>query len=228
MGYLRDMWPGLALVIALFAARAGAGELTPAELSRCAAVHQRPIVPFRTKKLPRRINPREVLDLDLASTGGALTARNASAAVSAMSGSQRSAWERVVRGLAGLADGGATGAAAGAGVASPSVPELRVLVFGGSMLAGGCCDDRVEPRWSPTCTYAKRMVDALARNYRRAGTDGPGALPRIEYQSLAAGGTTTEGVLPSLPALIGRFGDDADAGMPTLLLFDYSVNDAWE
>lgn len=213
------------LVVLLLHACPGAGGLSKLDARRCAAVHARPIVPFRTKKLPKKVNPRVVLDLDLARTGGALAARNASAAVRAMSGPQRDAWTGVLRGLVGAESPPPSGVT----TAPSSAPELRVLVLGGSMLAGGCCDDRIEPRWSPTCTYAKRFVDALARNYRRMTATGvPGALPRIEYQSLATGGTTSEGVLPSLPAMIGRFGEDAAAGMPTLLLVDYSVNDAWE
>lgn len=92
------------------------------------------------------------------------------------------------------------------------------------MLAGGCCDDRLEPRWSPTCAYAKRFVDSI----QRAQGTGRRADVSIDFVSLATGGTTTAGVLSSLPALIGRFGDDSRGGVPTLVLIDYSVNDAWD
>lgn len=215
LGALGGRWlAALALLCSALAQQAADGE------ALCRAAAARTIIPFRSRALPLRIHPETILDLDAARNGGALAAGSAAATALAMSDAQRSAWVRLIDGLVGA--GHINTPARPPAVAG--APDLRLLVFGGSMLAGGCCDDRKEPRWSPTCTYAKRFADSVARHYRRAD----GTLPVIEYQSLAAGGTTTEGVLPSLPALIGRFGDDAAAGVPTLLLVDYSVNDAWE
>lgn len=191
----------------------------PASGAVCTQAHSKPVVPFRTRKLPRSIRLKDALDLGAIRDGHALTADSSAAALAAMSAAQRAAWASFVGAMA------SASARADRPPAEAGAFDARLLVLGGSMLAGGGCDQPGLPRWSPGCTYSKRFLDALARYYRAPGAR---AGARVDFVSLASGGTTTEGVLPSLPAQIGQFGDEAEAGVPTLLLVDYSVNDAWE
>ena len=92
------------------------------------------------------------------------------------------------------------------------------------MLAGSDCVDGISPKFSPSCTYSRRFADGLASIF---GSEGPSdAHGSLDWVSLASGGTTTAGVLPSLSALLQPYAGDAAAGLPTLLLVDYSANDA--
>ena len=98
-------------------------------------------------------------------------------------------------------------------------PLARVIALGGSMLGGAECNDGVAEAWSAACAYPRRFVDALE-------TGGSGA---IDFVSMATGGTTSISVLPSLPSLLSTTADmEGGTSTPTLIIIDYSVNDALE
>ena len=92
------------------------------------------------------------------------------------------------------------------------------------MLAGSDCDDGVAPPFSASCSYSNRFAEGLTSIFGGGRTsDARGSL---DWVSLASGGTTTAGVLPSLSELLQPYESDAAGGLPTLLLIDYSANDA--
>ena len=104
---------------------------------------------------------------------------------------------------------------------------LRVLALGGSLLAGSDCVDGVHPAFSPACAYPKRLAGALQALYGAA----------VDWVSIATGGLTTSGALSSLPSLLAPYAPPASPdtnsshgarGLPTILVLDYSVNDALE
>ena len=164
------------------------------------------------------------------SRSGAPTAHVA--AMAALSSSQRRAWARFFD---------ATGLRGAASVRSAAVSQragtARIIALGGSMLAGSGCVDGTEPPHSATCTYSNRLMQGLSavRADRSRGTrvdhegDAPSdAADSIEWVSLARGGLTTSSSLPSLPSLLEPYTEADARSMPTLLLVDFSVNDALE
>ena len=103
--------------------------------------------------------------------------------------------------------------------------RARVVALGGSMLGGAECDDGVHKPWSATCAYPRRFVSALEQIHRKDQA------AQIDFVNLAMGGTTSISVLPSLPVMITsvvEMDQELDLPLPTLVIIDYSVNDALE
>jgi hypothetical protein len=155
--------------------------------------------------VPRVPHSNEALEI-----GGALDGFSASSAVEHLLTEQRSVYSSFFRAIAS---------------SEGSSSRARLIALGGSLMAGAGCNDGIAPPESAACTYPKRLVDLL----RQHGLNGHGSVlsnTGLEWNSLAVGGRTTVGMLPELPAVLAPYASDAAEGLPTLLLLDFSVNDA--
>ena len=107
--------------------------------------------------------------------------------------------------------------------------DIRLLAFGGSMVAGQyCTEGRLRPHSRPppnaSCAFPARLGKALASwcsVQPRLAHSNP---LKVDVINLAHGGTTTVSMLPLLPAAVAPFAGDAEAGLPTLVLWDFSIN----
>lgn len=139
------------------------------------------------------------LDLSAILSGGALGRNMSFAEAAAQLGpSQKRAWLAL---LDRLERGGARS------------PPPQLLVLGGSHTAGAECHDG--SLRAAACAYPKRFADAVGVVH---GTP-------MHWVSLATGGVTTAAILPMLPAMLAPY---ASWGGPSMLLIDFSVNDAFE
>lgn len=138
------------------------------------------------------------LRLDDVSAGGAFAKASVSRVAAELLPVQQNAWTTFAEALA-------------MGRAS------RVVSIGGSMLAGANCNDSVSVAFTADCAYPRRFARSLSRHHTP-----------VSFASLAAGGTTTEAMLTSLPMHLSQLGadDDADASQsPSLFVIDHSIND---
>mgnify|MGYP002631550349 CR=1 FL=1 len=111
-------------------------------------------------------------------------------------GHQRSAWLRI------------SGAMETDGV-------LHVIVFGGSMLAGGGCNDTRYGEGDARCAYPTRFARALEQLALAMGRS-----LHVRVSSLAVGGMTTAGSLVMLPTTL-KSAIDGIGEVPALLISDH-------
>ena len=119
--------------------------------------------------------------------------------------SQRAAWHRL-------------------GVSLQAGGAVHVLVLGGSMTSGsGCAPDLAHPT-SSDCAFASRFGRALEDSVQRA----VGQRPRVRVSNLAQSAMSTAGSLTLLPDLLKTGLTLEGTRTPTLVLTDFSANDAFD
>jgi hypothetical protein len=176
-------------------------------------------VPVGAIWLPVYCGTLHSLDVPTMVRGGMLVGSSVDSVVATMSSAQGVAWRRFARVALSTTR---VSASLPPSMPSPS-PDARLVILGGSMLAGAnCVDTSVAPPQSPACAYPRRILHGLS-------SLSVSQVAQIDWVSLATGGMTTEGLLPSLPSMLDGLGGSAsEARTPTLLLLDHSVNDAKE
>jgi len=135
----------------------------------------------------------------------------------------RQAWEALLRAVfqppepQPVAAVSSTVALDGSADAARGRPRARIISVGGSMIAGvDCADASLGHEHSPNCAFPQRVVNTLVKDIGARDLD---------LVSLATGGMTMRAQLPGLPLLLQSYGEEARAGVPTLLIIDYSAND---
>ena len=145
----------------------------------------------------------------------------AAAAAAALLPAQRDAWWRFSEAALRLPTWHARCSHGGVTASTPTLPAPRaqLVALGGSMVAGQLCNDGEAT--NANCAYPHRLAAALDA---LAGATKAPAAP-LAFTSLASGGTSSLSTLASLGPLLAPFGADAAAGLPTLLVVDFSAND---
>ena len=136
--------------------------------------------------------------------GAAFNLKSTALQISSLRASQLKAWQR-------------WSAAASCG------HRVRVVCLGDSLLAGGARFGAYSYRFvGELSTYLR--PSAQQESCRHAGSAFAQSAngSRIQFVSLAKGGTSTEADLPLVGTNLAPYMDD---GVPTLLLFDHSIND---
>lgn len=186
---------------------------------------------------------QSALDVPAVARGGAFaTGRPPRIAI----GSQKLAWLNFVGALTGSKSSRGSNEVAPGHAHSV---DARVISIGGSMPAGMRCVDPLHYKTQGECAYPHRVMRALT-TFSASARAGVGQGPaRISYLNLCQGGAQTASVLPMLPAMLAELRRDASTstsaatsvsanasrgttpesvGPPTLLLIDFSANDANE
>lgn len=174
----------------------------PAERSQAAISGYAPGSGHRTRDvfLPTSCDVYAAVRLDLLDAGAALVP-----STRLLHGSHGAAWYRL-------------------GTSLQAGGSVHLLVLGGSMTSGaGCAPDLAHPT-SRDCAFASRFGRALEELVQQA----IGRRPRVRVSNLAQSAMNTAGSLTMLPILLKTALTDEQAGTPTLVLADFSANDAFD